>query len=42
MLLKYADKEDKGYLTFKDFSKIIRPNMANLDAKGANTGLVYT
>ena len=31
LLIKYADSDNKGYLTFKDFAKILRPNMTNLN-----------
>jgi len=41
LLIKYADTEDKGYLTFKDFSKILRPNMSNLRRTGGLKDVPY-
>ena len=34
MLIKYADTSKKGYFNFKDFVKILRPNMSNLNKIG--------
>jgi len=34
LLINYADSQNKGYLEFSDFVKILRPNMTNLKQNG--------
>jgi len=34
LLISYADEKNKGFLDFKDFFKILKPNMQNLNKLG--------
>ena len=41
LLINYADSTNKGYLNFKDFVKILRPNMSNLNSTGNLNKIAY-
>ncbi len=41
LLIDYADPSNKGFLNFKDFVKILRPNMSNLNSTGRLNKIAY-